>query len=110
MRHSLLLICLLLVPPGLAAQGPRAAPFVTFTVAGPRAPAPTGTDSILPPADELGMALGGLLSGFSGIVIGAYIGSMIDRADGCGEWCGLEGALYGAVVGSALMIPWAYIW
>lgn len=105
MLRSFLLICLLLSPFPLAAQGPRGPRFPTLAPAGPIVSAEVAADSVFPPADELGMGLGGLLSGFAGMVIGAYTGAMIDRAGGCSEWCGLEGALYGSVVGSGLMVP-----
>jgi hypothetical protein len=88
----------------LAAQGARLATFVTLPLEGApvRAALP---DSHLTRPDELGMGLGGLLTGIAGLVIGGYAGAAIDRANGCSEWCGLEGGIVGATVGSTVMIP-----
>lgn len=104
--RRLFLISLLLMPSVLLGQGPRAARIATLPVLpAPTAPAPQRLDPVYPPADELGMAFGGLLAGISGIVAGGFTGAVIDRSNGCGEWCGFLGALYGAAAGSAVMVP-----
>lgn len=96
---ALLLFC---VAPARA-QGPRLATVVTLPLEGvpvrATLPDPQGRP------DEIGMGLGGLMTGVAGIVLGAYVGAAIDRANGCSEWCGLMGGLAGATVGTTVMIP-----
>ena len=90
------------------AQGPRLATFPSSYVIPPTLPL-TGAvipDTAIARPDELGMALGGLLAGVTGLVAGAYLGAAIDRSDGCSDdWCGLGGALVGASAGTAFMVP-----
>jgi hypothetical protein len=102
-RLALFLLLMLAAAPAMA-QGPRFARFPSL----PPATLPlTGgmPDSTARRPDELGMALGGLLAGVTGLVVGAYAGSVIDRGNGCSEWCGLWGGLVGATAGTTLMIP-----
>jgi hypothetical protein len=97
---ALLLFC---AAAPVRAQGPRLATFVTLPLEGVPVRALPEPREGRP--DELGMGLGGLMTGLVGIVLGAYAGAAIDRANGCSEWCGLVGGLAGATVGTTVMIP-----
>ena len=103
----LFLMSLLLMPSTLLGQGPRAARIATLPVQPvPTAPAPQRLDPVYPPADELGMGLGGLLAGITGVVAGGFAGAVVERGGGCdGDWCGFAGAVHGAAAGSAVMVP-----
>ncbi len=107
-RLAAMLALLLPVAIPARAQGPRFATFPSSYVIPPTLPL-TGAaipDSAFARPDELGMALGGLLAGVTGLVAGAYLGAAIDRSNGCSDdWCGLGGALVGASAGTAFMVP-----
>src|SRR5690606_11432912 len=63
-------------------------------------------DSIRGARDDLSLAMGGLLAGTTGLVLGAYAGAALEQSTGCaGDWCGLGGGLVGAALGSTLMVP-----
>ena len=59
-----------------------------------------------PPADGVALGLAGLVGSAAGVLGGGYLGYHIDRADGrCSEWCGFSGMFLGAAIGSAVLAP-----
>ncbi|HLS48275.1 MAG TPA: hypothetical protein VK012_07125 [Gemmatimonadales bacterium] len=100
----LLTLFLLLAPLTLSAQGPRHSfpatlPSVT--------PISGGLPDTLRPQHDLALAMGGLLAGTTGLVLGAYAGAALEQSTGCAgdDWCGLGGGLLGAALGTTFMVP-----